>query len=336
MLDRLASALEAGGHDVVRGSAIASGQVQHLDLGSGLDVLGQVDVAVLTGRTPIAEELLCACRRLRGVVAPSVGVEFIDLDAASRHGIFVANGATVENFISMAEATVMLAMMLLYRPDWSREVLDAQRERPPPLPESRWARTLSGRKVGLVGFGNIALRVTERLQAFGAQVLVADHGSLQRSRLPPSVVVMPLDDLLSSSDIVSLHVNAKPNQRALIGRRELALMKSDAYLINTARGALVEEQALWEALAKERIAGAALDTFEVEPLPAGSPLRSLRNVLLTPHMIGQTQELFSSLQQAAIANIHALLTGDIPPYCLNREIAGQWQQRWAQSLTHRS
>ncbi len=327
-LERLAGQLEMEGHRVIRGPSITPGTVRKLDLSNGLDDMSQVDIAVLTGRTPIDEELLAACPRLRGIVAPSIGTEFIDLDAASRCGIAVANGATVENAIAMAESTVMLMLMLLYRPDFSREVLDGLRERPAPLAEARWSSQLLGRKVGLVGYGNIASRVGDRLQPFGVRIAVADHVLLNRSSLPPSVAVEPLDELLASSDIVSLHVNAVPDQPTLIGARELALMKPEAYLINTARGALVDEDALYEALAKKKIAGAALDTFRVEPLPADSPLRSLSNVLLTPHIVGQTRELFGSLYQAALDNIHALRGGEIPLYCMNRKIGDQWRSRW--------
>lgn len=328
MLDRVAQALAGEGHRVIRGVPSPPGKAQRMDLRSGGEVLTQVDVAVLTGRTPIAETLLAACPRLRGIVAPSIGVDFIDIDAVSKHGILVTNGATIECVVSTAEATVMLMLMLLYRPDWSQEVLQGRRERPPPTPEGRWAGMLNRKKVGLVGYGNIASRVAERLHSFGARIAVADYVRLNRGGLPTFITIEPLDDLLATSDIVSLHAKAVPNQPSLLGKRELALMKRDAYLVNTARGALVDQQALYDVLAEERIAGAALDTFEVEPLPHDSPLRSLSNVLLTPHMVSATREQYASLHRAALDNIHALLAGSVPPYCLNHGIAVAWRQRW--------
>ncbi len=151
---------------------------------------------------------------------------------------------------------------------------------------------------------------------------------MNRGGIPTFVSVEPLDALLASCDIVSLHAKAVPNQAPLIGSRELARMRPDAYLVNTARGALVDQKALYEALAQGRIAGAALDTFEVEPLPQDSPLRSLENVLLTPHMVGATRELYASLYDAAITNVRALLAGQVPPFCLNHGIAPHWRQRW--------
>lgn len=331
VLERLAHTLQQEGHRVIFGEKIAPGEIRKLDLRNGAGDLALADVAVLTGRTPIAEELLAACPRLRGIVAPSIGIDFIDLAAATRHGIAVANGATVECVVSTAEATVMLMLMLLYRPDWSHEVLEGTRPRPAPSPEARWARTLHGKKVGLIGYGNIASRVAERVHAFGARIVVADYIRLNRGALPTFVSVEPQDDLLASCDIVSLHAKAVPNQPTLIGSRELALMKRDAYLVNTARGALVDQRALYETLAGQRIAGAALDTFEVEPLPDDSPLRTLRNVFLTPHMVSATQEQYASLYQAGLDNVRALIAGKLPPYCLNRSIAAAWRERWGAS-----
>lgn len=329
LLERLAGALETEGHRVVLGEPAIPGKVRMLDTqSSDAAALAQVDVAVLTGRTPVSEPALAACRRLRGIVAPSIGVDFIDLDMATRLGLLVTNGATTQCVVSTAEATVMLMLMLLYRPDWSQEVLRGTRVRPPPAPEARWARTLHGKRVGLVGYGNIASRVAERVHAFGARIVVADYSRMNRGGVPTFVSVEPLDDLLASCDIVSLHAKAVPNQAPLIGSRELGRMRPDAYLVNTARGALVDQNALYEALAARKIAGAALDTFEVEPLPADSPLRSLDNVLLTPHMVGATRELYESLYQAALDNVRALLAGKVPPFCLNHGIAAQWRLRW--------
>jgi phosphoglycerate dehydrogenase-like enzyme len=328
-LERLAVALEAEGHRVVMGERIEPGEVRRFDRPEQARALAEVDVAVLTGRTPVGEAVLAACPRLRGIVGPAIGVEFVDLDAASRCGILVANGATIECVVSTAEASVMLMLMLLYRPDWSQQVMHGTRARPAPSPEARWARMLLNKKVGLIGYGNIASRVAERLHAFGARIVVADYVRLNRGGLPTYVSVEPLDELLATSDIVSLHAKAVPNQPSILGRRELALMKRDAYLVNTARGALVDERALYEVLAERRIAGAALDTFEIEPLPRNSPLRTLDNVLLTPHMVSATSEQYASFHQAALDNIHALLEARIPPYCVNRGIAAAWRKRWA-------
>lgn len=329
MLDRVALTLAARGHRVVRGQPVGPGKVQMMDPRSpDAAAVAEADVAVLTGRTPISEHGLAACKRLRGVVVPSIGVDFIDLNMASRHGVLVTNGATVECVVSTAEATVMLMLMLLYRPDWSQQVLRGTRARPLPSPEGRWARTLYRKKVGLVGYGNIASRVAERLQAFGAQVVVADYIRLNRGGVPTFVTVEPRDELLASCDIVSLHAKAIPGQAPLIGSRELSLMRKDAYLVNTARGALVDQQALYAALLERRIAGAALDTFEVEPLPDDSPLRSLDNVLLTPHMVGATRELYESMYDATLNNVDSLLAGNVPPFCLNHGIAADWMRRW--------
>lgn len=329
LLERLAATLTSEGHRVVFGSPIQPGVPRKVEPGS-IDgqAVAQADIAILTGRTPVGEALLATCRNLRGIVAPSIGVDFVDLAAASRHGIIVTNGATMECVVSTAEASVMLMLMLMYRPDWSQQVLRGERERPPPSPEGRWAGMLARKKVGIIGYGNIASRVAERLHAFGVQLVVADYARLNRGGLPTFISVEPLDSLLATCDIVSLHAKAVPHQPALIGRRELSLMRSDAYLVNTARGALVDERALYETLSERRIAGAALDTFEVEPLPQDSPLRALDNVLLTPHMVSATREQYASLYRAGLENLHALAACKLPPYCLNHGIAAAWVQRW--------
>jgi len=115
----------------------------------------------------------------------------------------------------------------------------------------------------------------------------------------------------------------------MLGERELALMKPSAYLVNTSRGEAIDEGALYRALKEKRIAGAALDSFTVEPLPDDSPLRGLDNVILTPHMVGHTQDVFASFPPAAVENITRILSGEPPLYCKNPEIIPAWRRRLA-------
>jgi D-3-phosphoglycerate dehydrogenase len=138
-----------------------------------------------------------------------------------------------------------------------------------------------------------------------------------------------LDTLLRSSDVVAVLVSITPGSRGMLGERELALMKPSAYLVNTSRGEALDEGALYRALKEKRIAGAALDSFTVEPLPDDSPLRGLDNVILTPHMVGHTQDVFASFPLAAVENITRILAGEPPLYCKNPEIIPAWKQRLA-------
>jgi phosphoglycerate dehydrogenase-like enzyme len=140
-------------------------------------------------------------------------------------------------------------------------------------------------------------------------------------------VGVSFDELLTQSDVVSLHLDLNPTTRHIISGRELAKMKPSAYLINTSRGGLIDEDALYEHLKANRIAGAALDTFRVEPLPGASPLRELENVILTPHMIGQTAESQGSFRPVLVENALRLLRGEVPQYIRNPEVIPQWRQR---------
>jgi D-3-phosphoglycerate dehydrogenase len=229
----------------------------------------------------------------------------------------------------MAEATVMLMLMLAYNPKASQEVLQGLRPRPKPAPEHAWGRMMMGRTVGLVGMGRIGRGVVERLSGFGVKILAFDP-YVKQEAVPPGVTMVDLDRLLRSSDIVSLLVSITPESRGMIGDRQLRLMKPTAYLINTSRGEAVDESALYRALKEKRIAGAALDTFVVEPLPAASPLRTLDNVILTPHMVGHTQDVFASFPTAAVENITRILRGEPPLYCKNPEIIPAWRKRLAE------
>jgi D-3-phosphoglycerate dehydrogenase len=146
--------------------------------------------------------------------------------------------------------------------------------------------------------------------------------------LPPLRRV-DLDTLMRTSDVVVVLASLNAESRGLIGSDKLRLMKRSAILVNTARGAIVDEAALYEALKSGAIAGAALDCFAVEPLPPDSPLRELPNVVLTPHMIGHTVEAHHSLEVATRENLNLVLSGKPPRYVVNPEVLPAWTKRWA-------
>jgi phosphoglycerate dehydrogenase-like enzyme len=207
-------------------------------------------------------------------------------------------------------------------------VLRGTRARPKPTPTDAWARMLFGRTAGLIGFGRIARGVAERLAGFGVRILAHDP-FVKPETAPRGVEFHDLESVLKSSDIVSLHVNITETTRGLIGERELGFMKPTAYLVNTSRGEAIDESALIRALKARQIAGAALDNFIVEPLPTNSPLRELDNVILTPHMVGHTRDVFASFPTAAVENIAHILRGELPLHCKNPEIAPAWRARLA-------
>jgi len=324
ILDEIARRLAALDIAVIRGPETIPGKKLVYPRERYGELFSRAEVMMFSARSICSREMLLAAPQLRGIVNPTIGLETVDLEACNELGIIVGHGATPENFTSMVESTVMLMLMLMYKPRATEEVLRGTRPRP--KPSDAWARMLFGRTVGLVGLGRIARGVAERLKGFGVRILAHDP-FVKADAVSAGIELTDLDTLLESSDIVSLHVSITSSARGLIDERALALMKPTAYLVNTSRGEAIDEAALYRALKEKRIAGAALDTFVVEPLPRESPLRELDNVILTPHMVGQTQETFASLPPVAVENITRVLRGELPLYCKNPEIAPAWRAR---------
>jgi D-3-phosphoglycerate dehydrogenase / 2-oxoglutarate reductase len=257
----------------------------------------------------IDRDVLQNMRRCRLIQQAAVGFDSIDHRAAAERGIPVANAAGY-NTDSVADWTVM-AMIALLRHSFS---LDRQ------LRAGRWTaddqmrdeetmgHELGAMTVGIIGMGNVGSAVARRVLAFGAKILFAD--TLQRSLDGGRQV--GLDTLLEDSDIVCVHVPLDVDTRALIGASEIARMKKGAYLINAARGPIVDEASLTDALQSGHLRGAGLDVFEVEPLPTDSPLRKLENVILAPHRGGATIEADQRLLQVVGDNLVRVLDG-LPP-----------------------
>lgn len=324
ILDEIERLLRSRGIHVRRGPPTEPGKKLVYPRERYGELFGDAEAMMFSSRSVCSREVLRAAPRLRGIINPTIGLETVDLDACNEMGIIVGHGATPENFLGMAEATVMLMLMLMYNPRATEEVLHGMRPRPRPTPTDMWARMMLGRTVGLIGLGRIARAVAERLSGFGVRLL--GHDPFVRDA-PANVKLTDLDTLLKTSDIVSLHVSITPSARNMISERELALMKPDAFLINTSRGEAIDEAALCRARRDMRIAGAALDNFNVEPLPQDSPLRTLDNVILTPHMIGHTRDVMASFPPAAVENITRILRGEPPLYCKNPEVIPAWRAR---------
>ena len=309
-LDAVAEDMQRRGHTVVRGPAAVPGTKTVFAPADHARYFGGTDVLVITTRAVINDAILDAAGpRLRGIVFPSIGTESIDLPSATRRGLVVANGATPENFQSMAEATVMLFLNLCYDLKRSTRLLRDNAPRPPVLS----AQMLRGKTIGLIGLGRVARGVAQRLQGWDVNIVACNPGT-PADQVPRGVRLVCMEELLACSDLVSVHTTLNSSTVHLIGAPELAQMKPGAFLVNTARGGCVDERAVHEALAQGRIAGAALDAFEVEPLPINSPLRQLDNAILTPHMVGHTQELFRSFAPACIDNVLCILAGEVPRY----------------------
>jgi glyoxylate reductase len=261
-------------------------------------------LCLLTDR--VDRTLLEACPRLRVVSSCSVGLDHVDLVAAAARGIPVGHTPGV-----LTETTADLAFALLLAA--ARRVTEADRF----VRDGAWTaarhwepdlflgRDVHGATLGIVGLGAIGRALARRGAGFGMRVL----GWSRSAREVPGVTRVPLEALLAESDFVSLHVALTDETRGLIDARALARMKPGAVLVNTTRGGVVDEAALAAALRDGRLAGAALDVFEREPLPAGSPLVELPNLVLTPHIGSASVATRGRMADLAVANLLAGLEG---------------------------
>ena len=260
---------------------------------------------------PLSEHDLARATRARLVHKFGAGVNTIDVDAATRHGIAVANmpGA---NAPSVAEGTVLLMLAALRRlPVLDRATRDGRGwPSDPRLGET--VRDIGACTVGLVGYGNIAKKVAKIVEAMGAKVL---HTSTRDDGLPGW---RPLRELLGASDIVSLHLPLKADTDGLLGEAALARMKPGAVLVNTSRGPIVDEKALADALRDGRLAAAGLDVFGVEPVAPDNPLLRLDNVVLTPHVTWYTVDTMRRYLVEAVANCRRLRDGQQLAHVVNQ------------------
>ncbi len=252
--------------------------------------------ATVAGMEPYTPRVFDACPTLRVIARVGVGYDAVDLAAATARGVAVTI-APDTNQESVAEHTFCLILGLTRRLVAKDNSMKA----------GRWERGITlpvrGTTLGIVGLGRIGKAVAARGEAFGMRLLAYEPFPDAAFVAAHRVSLVPLDRLLAESDFVSLHLPLTPESRQLINRQTLGLMKKTAFLVNTARGALVNETDLAEALNAGTIAGAALDVFEKEP-PAGSPLLSAENVLLTPHEAGTDRK---SLQDMALSASRAVL-----------------------------
>ena len=272
------------------------------ELAAGLE---NADALIVRNRTQVDAELLAAAPRLKVVGRLGVGLDNIDLPLCRERGVVVIP-ATGANAAAVAEYVLCTAMMLLrgaYRSSaavaagqWPRQSLSEGRE-------------IGGKEIGIVGFGGIG-RLTARLAgALGMRVAACDPEIAADSPLWRSEAALRLElhELLERADVVSLHIPLTPATRGLIGAAQLALMKRDAVLINSARGGTVDEAALAAALRAGQLGGAALDVFADEPLAPGSPLADCPNLILTPHIAGVTREANQRVSSLIAERVAALL-----------------------------
>ncbi|MEM2202932.1 MAG: glyoxylate reductase [Sulfolobales archaeon] len=261
--------------------------------------------------------------KIRIIANMAVGYDNIDVECATQHGIYVTNTPGV-----LTEATADLALALILAT--ARRIVEGDhfvrwgewwRTGTPFHPKMMLGMELYGKTLGIIGMGRIGIAVARRAKAFNMKIIY-----YSRRRLPENLEkelgaeYRDLDDLLSNSDIISIHVPLTKETRHMINRERLNKVKRGAIVINTSRGAVIDTEALIEALEKGWIAGAGLDVYEEEPLNPNHPLTRFKNVVLTPHIGSATRETRLAMALLAVENLLAFAAGREPPTLVNKEV----------------
>ena len=280
-------------------------------------------LTLLTDRVDAA--LLDAAPELLVVSNMATGFDNVDVEAANRHAVLATRtpGVLTDTTADFAFALILAA---------GRRVVEGDRY----VREGRWKtwgpETLLGHDVhgatlGIVGMGRIGREVARRATGFGMRILYNSRERKPDAERELGAEFSDLDDLLRESDFVSLHTALTPDTRQIINAATLRIMKPTAVLVNTGRGQLVDQAALFEACRDGVIAGAALDVTDPEPMPAGDPLLTLPNVIVTPHIASASVATRSRMAMMAVENLVTGLRGDMPEHTVNPEIADAWRVR---------
>jgi phosphoglycerate dehydrogenase-like enzyme len=275
------------------------------------EIIAGTDALVVTYHNPLDRPILERLRGVKLIQQVGVGVDSIDLEAARELGIPVANVPRA-NDVGVAEFVVMAIVFLLRRIPETQQLLREGTTAAVPGLMQRGCWEARGKKLGIVGFGAIGHEVAVRAAAMGMKLLSADVNEPGRLELGLGVNRLPLEELLTEADVVTLHVPLTELTRNLIGRPELEKMKRASVLVNTSRGGVVDETALADALRSGHLAGAALDVFEEEPLPETSPLWAAPNILLTPHVAGASNDAVAYMVSKSFENVGRVAAGFEP------------------------
>lgn len=279
-----------------------------------VDKVAQCDAAIV-GFDKITESVLQHAPDLKIVAKHGAGVDNIDVKAATSRGVVVISAAGA-NSDAVAELTIGLFLSL------ARSIPYADQS----VKQGDWPRVvgvqLNKKTLGIIGLGQIGKKLAKLALGFDMNIAAYDVFRDEDFAQQWGIRYIPLDEVLSESDFISIHVPLIPSTRQLIGSKELGLMKRDAFLVNIARGGIVDEEALYQVLKEKRIRGAALDVFSTVP-PQGSPLLSLDNVITTPHMGGYTTEALRETGMICARGIVDISQGKTPRSAVNPEVLKQ-------------
>lgn len=269
-------------------------------------------VAALIGMDDFRDEKKYqALPNLKAVAKFGVGVDNIDCALATKYGVKALN-APGQNSNAVAELTVAMILDLL------RHVMLLHKD----MEKGRWTRfignEIKGKTVGLLGFGAIAQLVAKKLQCFDVNVIAYDLYPNERVAAEFGVKMTTQEEVITKSDIVSIHIPSTPETHHLFNKETISSMKEGAYLVNLARGALVDLDAVAEALQSGKLAGAAIDAFEIEPLKLDSPILKCKNIVLTPHTGSETNESYYNVSMTTAKDIIKVINGLEPEHCVNK------------------
>ncbi len=276
------------------------------------ECLGEYDALVIRSRTQVTRAMLAKPGKLQIIGRAGAGVDNVDVDAATEKGIIVMN-TPGGNTLSTAEHAISMLLSLARRIPQADQSMHA----------GKWDKKtimgteIFGKVLGVVGLGRIGRVVAEHMQAFGMEVIVHDPLLTQETADKLGVRPVSIEEMCRQADAITIHAPLNDDTRGIIGAPQLALMKPTALLVNCARGGIIDEKALCEALRERKIGGAALDVFEIEPLPADHPLRGLDNVVLTPHLAASTTEAQEKVARDIAVQVRETLSGEMVRNAVN-------------------
>ncbi len=283
------------------------------------EAIGPYDALIVRSQTKVTDDVLGQATSLKVVGRAGIGLDNVDVEAATRRGILVVN-APQSNILSAAEHTFALLLAQ------ARNIPQAHAS----LTQGHWERArfqgveLHGKTLGVVGMGRVGAMVAQRALAFGMRVVAYDpYVSKERARELGVELVPNLEALLVQADFVTIHLPRTAETEGLIGERELSLMKEGARLVNAARGGIVDERALVNALRDGKLGGAALDVFATEPAPPAHPILRFDNVVVTPHLGASTQEPQDKAGTAIAEMVRLALRGEFVPSAVNVPAAAE-------------
>jgi len=278
-----------------------------------------VDALVTLLTDKIDKEVLDVAKNLKIIVQYAVGYDNIDVEECTRRGIYVTNTPEV-----LTEATADFTWALILAV--ARRVIEAdkfvrrgewEKSRTGWHPKMLLGTDIHGKTLGIIGLGRIGTAVARRAKGFNMKIIYYSRSRKKNIEKELGLKFVDLDTLLREADFVSIHVPLTEETVHMVGERELKLMKNTAFLINSSRGKVIDEKALYKALKEKWIAGAAMDVFEEEPTPANNPLLELENIVVAPHIASATHETRSRMAEMVAQNLIAYFEGKIPPNLVN-------------------